>query len=1139
MKKKIQEKKDESIAAQYSLPEVVVSAPYLTKYNDPKKPTGFPQYEAKSDDIAEFYKSWVSSPEYERRMKDTGYYETPMYNSSRQSSITLPKGRSTIYLSPNEFLEDVRRERMGLLESTQDPGFIEYDPKYASEYRWSGINLNPKDITTPERKQSVLAHEIAHAIDTTTPYESELISGTMFPTDAFNKQFYSQYSETHPVTGEPILSSEGWKKREKAAYVKNDPQEFKSDLNALRYLMFDKGIYDIRKGKQFTKKDLEKAKEKLKGNESLQRSLDAAGESGFIKLMNIIAKGDEEVAPIAMNGASMPGAVGFTYARTAGAAPSNGPYAKKTKASAQSGIMIPMLLARNVLNYFYPSEEDVSTVEVAPAPVEYKKGLTDELLKRQAYKESTFNPAAVSPAGYKGLTQIGEEVLADYSKKKGGKKLDPFNPKDAVELQKFAMDDLYNASFINKPNQPDSVRIAKTLAAYNWGRGNLFNYLNEQKQKGVDIYGSYDWLNDLPKETSDYVNKILLQEDQSFNKNYKRDSTNPKYKDVTSLYDKKKFGGKVTTAQNGQEMRFYQNGLDWKPKSMQDGGIQRISTSDPRYPELYKNRQVGAFYDGAYSLPDLPEVVVTGKDERLKEAMYERSNKFGMNALGLMSAPQVVMMEALTGKQQTPSEAFGFQNTGGWLDSPISFGKNVSNLAMDAILDPVNLLGVGLAGDITRTTLKGVGKRTVPNIRPVGNIRSSIDDIRRGSDLRGTGFEENPFYHKQLFEDRKKSVIERLNTDKGRQRLQDFIDDNYKNNPKSFGTENQNLLQWFKSGFKDYTKITPDKVVDDLKKMEFVPSSYAGFNKDNAFLWFHKGINNPSVMNIGEAITPYDALHTFEHELAHFFQRNRPSTVDNILSKLKLKEIEDPIKLNVFRSEAPLTETGYSTTKLSPHYTTLESPKNYFTSGSRGQEKMPFAAELRENLLQRGIIKDYYDDITPDLLRKHKDIYDKTGGAKRIQRLYQIMEDSPENLDILSQALNKMPQVALPIAGGAAATISALQNQQPVLKQKNGGITKDNLGYWNPDNWGKPVEIDSNIITMEGVYEPLLGISDTGDTKLMKPGKNYKFKGKKVTEFPVAELGINQLDAQPMKKLNQLLNFTNNPDKDNWLDKYN
>jgi len=36
-------------------------------------------------------------------------------------------------------------------------------------------------------------------------------------------------------------------------------------------------------------------------------------------------------------GGSMPGSVGFTYARVAGSAPSNGKYAKKTKASAQNG----------------------------------------------------------------------------------------------------------------------------------------------------------------------------------------------------------------------------------------------------------------------------------------------------------------------------------------------------------------------------------------------------------------------------------------------------------------------------------------------------------------------------------------------------------------------------------------------------------------------------------------------------------------------------------------------------------------------------------------------------------------------------------------------------------------------------------
>lgn len=36
-------------------------------------------------------------------------------------------------------------------------------------------------------------------------------------------------------------------------------------------------------------------------------------------------------------GGSMPGAVGFMYARTNDPAPSNGPYAKKTKASAENG----------------------------------------------------------------------------------------------------------------------------------------------------------------------------------------------------------------------------------------------------------------------------------------------------------------------------------------------------------------------------------------------------------------------------------------------------------------------------------------------------------------------------------------------------------------------------------------------------------------------------------------------------------------------------------------------------------------------------------------------------------------------------------------------------------------------------------
>lgn len=72
---------------------------------------------------------------------------------------------------------------------------------------------------------------------------------------------------------------------------------------------------------------------------------------------------------------------------------------------------------------------------------------------------------------------------------------------------------------------------------------------------------------------------------------------------------------------------------------------------------------------------------------------------------------------------------------------------------------------------------------------------------------------------------------------------------------------------------------------------------------------------------------------------------------------------------------------------------------------------------------------------------------------------------------------------------------------------------------------------------MEGVYEPLLGVSDEGDVKIMKPGKNYKFKGKKVTEFPVAKNGLKQ-EQKGLKNLDDLTNFTNYNTPSNWMDKY-
>lgn len=99
----------------------------------------------------------------------------------------------------------------------------------------------------------------------------------------------------------------------------------------------------------------------------------------------------------------------------------------------------------------------------------------------------------------------------------------------------------------------------------------------------------------------------------------------------------------------------------------------------------------------------------------------------------------------------------------------------------------------------------------------------------------------------------------------------------------------------------------------------------------------------------------------------------------------------------------------------------------------------------------------------------------------------------------------------------AKKTLASAQNGQemkfyqegldwkPKNISKNGSVIKDDRGQWAYP--GEITEIDSNEITMQGVDYPVLGISDTGDTKMMEPGKDYKFKGKKVTEYPMAQDG--------------------------------
>jgi hypothetical protein len=180
--------------------------------------------------------------------------------------------------------------------------------------------------------------------------------------------------------------------------------------------------------------------------------------------------------------------------------------------------------------------------------------LGPDIFLKQAYAESTFNPKAKSPAGYMGLAQIGNDVITDYKKATGVKKVDPYNPSDNAKVQKWAMNQIYNSEFVNKDGQSEDVRLAKTLASYNWGKGNVRNYLAKQKKKGVDIYNSMDWVEDLPKETRDYIHKIQIGDMQQFEKDFTKARGNKANSQYINLY-KQKYGGLQQSYKNTKRFK--------------------------------------------------------------------------------------------------------------------------------------------------------------------------------------------------------------------------------------------------------------------------------------------------------------------------------------------------------------------------------------------------------------------------------------------------------------------------------------------------------------------------------------------------------------------------------------------------------
>lgn len=157
-----------------------------------------------------------------------------------------------------------------------------------------------------------------------------------------------------------------------------------------------------------------------------------------------------------------------------------------------------------------------------------------------------------------------------------------------------------------------------------------------------------------------------------------------------------------------------------------------------------------------------------------------------------------------------------------------------------------------------------------------------------------------------------------------------------------------------------------------------------------------------------------------------------------------------------------------------------------------------------------------------DLLNKI--ISDGLAGKTSVDsKFFNLIGDKKQFKDLF----RNLQAVATPIAVGAATQMKDGGRCWPGYKTvpgktpfSKGSCTKAKDGAWldkyevieddmgQLTNPGKITKINSNNITMKGVDFPVLGISDTGDKKMMLPGNDYKFDGKSVTEYPMAQFGF-------------------------------
>jgi hypothetical protein len=329
-----------------------------------------------------------------------------------------------------------------------------------------------------------------------------------------------------------------------------------------------------------------------------------------------------------------------------------------------------------------------------------------------------------------------------------------------------------------------------------------------------------------------------------------------------------------------------------------------------------------------------------------------------------------------------------------------------------------------------------------------------IDNVKALSDNEVTA---------NIIDDMRQNKMELWQTDEGQRRLQTMID----NTPSLKEQTPDSLIEGIGSmnninRFYDTQLVKRNELLNEMsmydkmyengqiskseyfdvqveldEKLTIVDNNISELGDNIKHNAFYGSVNNELGISPGKFSTgelPKVTAHELGHFLGSYAGRKSGTTyLDETLKELDLvksesKQLEIP-GLDV--AEESKAHNLFGNAK--PNY--ISETLKYFDKGSEGTERVPFLAEVRQDLIDKGLIKSEYDPITPGLLKKHFDQYKGMRGEKYPLRIYDIIKDKPKNFNIMSKVLNNLPMVI-----GAGLMIDGLTNDNNNSNLEQAGL---------------------------------------------------------------------------------------------------